>query len=84
VATDDPVELAHRLVQISSADHSVDSESGSGERAVAHYIAAWLEHRDLEYHWIEPTQGCHRLVGVGGGSDGGKSVLLNGHSDTIT
>jgi hypothetical protein len=50
VATDDPVELAHRLVQISSADHSVDSESGSGERAVAHYIAAWLEHRDLEYH----------------------------------
>ena len=84
VATDDPVELTQLLVQINSANPSMGSVPGPGETAIARYIAAWLEHRDLECHWVEPTQGRPSIVGVMRGTGGGKSLMFNGHIDTVT
>jgi threonine dehydratase len=82
VATDDPVELSRRLVQINSANLSMGLASGSGDRAVVQYIAAWLEHRDLAYHWIELSKGCRRVDGVVIGSGGSRSLMFNGHKCT--
>ena len=84
VSTDDPVTLTQTLVQINSADPSMGSIPGPGETAIASYIAAWLEHRDLEAHWIEPTKGRPSVVGVSRGTGGGKSLMFNGHIDTVT
>lgn len=84
VTIDDPVKLTQMLVQINSANPSMGSIPGPGETAVAQYIAAWLEHRDLESHWIEPTKGRPSVVGVMRGTGGGKSLMFNGHIDTVT
>ena len=84
VSTDDPVTLTQTLVQINSANPSMGSIPGPGETAIASYIAAWLEHRDLETHWIEPTKGRPSVVGVSRGTGGGKSLMFNGHIDTVT
>ncbi|KAI1458510.1 acetylornithine deacetylase [Annulohypoxylon moriforme] len=84
VSTDDPVTLTQNLVQINSANPSLGSVPGPGETNVARYIAAWLEHRDIETHWIEPTKGRPSIVGVVRGTGGGKSLMFNGHIDTVT
>lgn len=84
VASDDPVELTQTLVRINSANPSMGSIPGPGETAVARYITAWMEHRDIETHWVEPTPGRPSVIGVARGSGGGKSLMLNGHIDTVT
>ncbi|KAF3060737.1 Diaminopropionate ammonia-lyase [Trichoderma lentiforme] len=84
VASDDPVELTQTLVRINSANPSMGSIPGPGETAVARYITAWMEHRDIETHWIEPTPGRPSVVGVTRGLGGGKNLMLNGHIDTVT
>ncbi|PNP48547.1 hypothetical protein TGAMA5MH_00441 [Trichoderma gamsii] len=84
VASNDPIELTQTLVRINSASPSLGSVPGPGETAIARYITAWLEHRDIETHWIEPTPGRPSVVGVVRGSGGGKSLMLNGHTDTVS
>jgi len=84
VSTDDAVALTQTLVQINSANPSMGSIPGPGETAIASYIAAWLEHRDLESQWIESTKGRPSVVGVSRGAGGGKSLMFNGHIDTVT
>ncbi|KAF5027157.1 hypothetical protein F66182_730 [Fusarium sp. NRRL 66182] len=84
VSSGDPVALTQTLVQINSASPDLGSTPGPGETAIAHYIAAWLEHRDLETHVVEYTRGRPSVVGVARGSGGGKSLMFNGHIDTVT
>ncbi|KAF5980396.1 diaminopropionate ammonia-lyase [Fusarium bulbicola] len=84
VSGNDPVVLTQTLVQINSASPDLGSVPGPGETAIARYVAAWLEHRDLETHWVEYTKGRPSVVGVVRGSGGGKSVMFNGHLDTVT
>ncbi|SPO01596.1 related to diaminopropionate ammonia-lyase [Cephalotrichum gorgonifer] len=81
VAYDDPVSLCQALVQINS---SVPSAAGPGETEIARYVTSWLSHRDIETHWIEPIPGRPSVVGVVRGARGGKSLMLNGHMDTVT
>ncbi|KAK5994123.1 Diaminopropionate ammonia-lyase [Cladobotryum mycophilum] len=84
VSSDDPVALTQTLVKINSANPSLGSVPGPGETEIARYVTAWLEHRDIENHWIEPTKGRPSVVGVARGSGGGKSLMFNGHLDTVT
>lgn len=84
VSLNDPVSLTQTLVQIDSSNPSLGSTPGPGETAVARYVKAWLEYRDIESHWIEPTEGRPSVVGVVRGTGGGKSLMLNGHIDTVT
>lgn len=84
VSTDDPVALTQTLVSINSANPDLGTGIEPGETAMAEYISAWLQHRDIEAHWIEPTEGRPSVVGIARGSGGGKSLMLNGHMDTVT
>ncbi|KAM0550598.1 hypothetical protein ACHAPJ_008856 [Fusarium lateritium] len=84
VSGEDPVALTQTLVQINSASPDLGSTPGPGETAVARYISAWLEHRDLETNWVEYTKSRPSVVGVARGSGGGKSLMYNGHIDTVT
>ncbi|KAI0596009.1 hypothetical protein F4775DRAFT_566987 [Biscogniauxia sp. FL1348] len=84
VETDDPITLTQTLVQINSGNPSLGSVPGVGETMIARYIKSWLEHRDIESHWIEPTKGRPSVVGVVRGSGNGKSLMFNGHIDTVT
>lgn len=84
VSSDDVIELTQTLVGIDSSNPDFGSIPGPGETTIAHYIIAWLQHRDIQYHWIEPTPGRPSVVGVARGSGGGKSLMFNGHIDTVT
>ncbi|KAG4256473.1 hypothetical protein FPRO03_05421 [Fusarium proliferatum] len=84
VSGNDPVALTQTLVQINSASPDLGSVPGPGETIIARYVAAWLEHRDLETHWVEFEKGRPSVVGVVRGSGGGKSIMFNGHIDTVT
>ena len=81
---DDVVALTQKLVQIDSSSPDLGSTPGPGETSIAKYVTAWLEHRNIETHWIEPTPGRPSVVGVVRGSGGGKSLMFNGHMDTVT
>ncbi|TFA98875.1 Diaminopropionate ammonia-lyase [Trichoderma ghanense] len=84
VASDNSVELTQTLVRINSANPFLGSIPGPAEAAIARYITAWMEHRDIETHWVEPTPGRPSVVGIVRGTGGGKSLMLNGHIDTVT
>ncbi|EXA32126.1 hypothetical protein FOVG_16608 [Fusarium oxysporum f. sp. pisi HDV247] len=86
VSADDPILITQTLVRINSASPTLGSVAGPGETVVAQYIASWLEHRDITTHWIESAKGRPSVVGVirGSGRDGAKSLMLNGHIDTVT
>ncbi|KAH8649685.1 tryptophan synthase beta subunit-like PLP-dependent enzyme [Tricladium varicosporioides] len=80
----DPVALTQALVRIESTNPGLSKAGGVGERQIADYIAAWLEHRNIETYWLEKTQGRPSVVGIVRGSGGGKSIMFNGHLDTVT
>ena len=84
VASDDVISLTQTLIQIDSSNPTLGSTGGPGETSIARYITAWLQHRDIESHWIEPTAGRPSVIGVVRGSGGGKSLMFNGHADTVT
>ncbi|CAG7563247.1 unnamed protein product [Fusarium equiseti] len=84
IMEDCPVALTQKLVQINSASPTLGSVGGPGETEIATYVASWLQSRDIEVHWIEPSKGRPSVVGVARGSGGGKSLMFNGHLDTVT
>ncbi|KAI1505051.1 tryptophan synthase beta subunit-like PLP-dependent enzyme [Biscogniauxia marginata] len=84
VDADDPIALTQILVQIDSVNPTLGSTPGAGETAIARYIKAWLEHRDIESHWIELVKGRPSVVGVVRGHGNGKSLMFNGHIDTVS
>lgn len=47
-------------------------------------MAAWLQHRDIEVHWIEEVPNRPSIVGVARRKEKGKSLMFNGHIDTVT
>lgn len=75
-------QLLYDLVSINSINPDlVPGAPGEGE--VAHYIAQWLQRAGLEVHLHEPVAGRPNVVGIARGSGGGRSLLLNGHIDTV-
>lgn len=84
VGISDPVELTRALIQINSTNPDLSKAGGVGEKPIAEYITAWMEHRDIECHWLEETPNRPSIVGVVRGSGGGKSLMMNGHLDTVT
>jgi acetylornithine deacetylase len=70
------------LVSINSINP--DLVPGSpGEAEIAHYIADWLKLNDLEVELVESVAGRPNVVGIARGAGGGKTLLLNGHMDTV-
>ena len=74
--------LLSDLVSINSINP--DLVPGSpGEAEIANYIARWLERAGLEVDLIESVAGRPNVVGIARGSGGGRTLLLNGHMDTV-
>src|SRR5215208_7211220 len=75
-------QLLSDLVSINSINPGLVPGS-PGEAEIAHYIATWLERADLEVELIESVSGRPNVVGIARGTGGGKTLLLNGHMDTV-
>ena len=82
VSMSDAVSLTQALVRIDSSNPALSR--GAGETVIANFIAAWLEHRDFEVHKLQKTPGRPTIVGVARGTGGGRSIMFNGHVDTVT
>ena len=79
---DELEKLLSDLVSINSINP--DLVPGSpGEKEIAHYIADWLKLNGLEVELPESVSGRPNVVGIARGTGGGKTLLLNGHMDTV-
>jgi acetylornithine deacetylase len=78
------VELAARLVEIESINPDIVA-GGSGEGAIARFVAEWCERAGLETTLSDAAPGRPNVVAIarGSGSGSGRSLLLNGHMDTV-
>src|SRR5437899_1624513 len=74
--------LISELVAIESVNPDLVA-SGSGETAIAQFVASWLRDAGLDVEIVEPVPGRPSVVGVKRGSGGGKSLMLNAHMDTV-
>jgi len=79
----DPIALTQILTRIDSSNPDLSSEAGGGESKIAEYLFAWLMHHDFEVHRLETHAGRPSVVGVAKGSGGGKTLMFNGHIDTV-
>jgi acetylornithine deacetylase len=75
-------ELLERLVSIESVNPTLVA-GGAGEAEIARFAASWLEGRGVEVELDELGPGRANVVGRVRGSGGGRSLLLNGHLDTV-
>jgi acetylornithine deacetylase/succinyl-diaminopimelate desuccinylase family protein len=75
-------QLLSDLVSINSINPDlVPGSPGEGE--IAHYMADWLKLAGLEVELLESMTGRPNVVGIARGTGGGKTLLLNGHMDTV-
>jgi acetylornithine deacetylase len=56
---------------------------GSGESAIASFVASWLRDAGLSVSIVEPMAGRPSVVGTARGLGGGQSLMLNAHMDTV-
>jgi len=71
-----------RLVQIDSVNPTL-SPGAPGEGEIARFLAASLEGAGLAVTLFEPEPGRITVIGRLRGSGGGRSLMLNAHSDTV-
>jgi acetylornithine deacetylase len=74
--------LLQQLVAIDSINPDL-VPGGAGEQAIAQFVAGWLERAGLEVTLQEVVPGRSNVIGIARGSGGGRSLLLNGHLDTV-
>ena len=70
------------LVRINSINPGI-APTGPGEAEIAAYVADALHKLNLEVSTHEPAPGRTSVVGMLKGSGGGRSLMLNGHIDTV-
>jgi acetylornithine deacetylase/succinyl-diaminopimelate desuccinylase-like protein len=76
----DIVELASRLVAIESVNPAL-VPGGNGEREAARFVADWCTTHGLEVDVVGDERPS--VIATRRGSGGGRSLLLNGHLDTV-
>lgn len=74
-------ELASRLVAIDSVNPAL-VHGGAGEREAAHAVAEWCGTHGLEVELVG-DDARPSVIARKRGSGGGRSLLLNGHLDTV-
>ncbi|RAL10684.1 uncharacterized protein BO97DRAFT_348953 [Aspergillus homomorphus CBS 101889] len=84
VSSDDPTALTQTLTRIDSSNPTLSKAKGAGETEVVNYLSAWFAHRGIEHHRVETKPGRPSVVGIVRGTGGGKSLMFNGHVDTVT
>jgi acetylornithine deacetylase len=78
----DVAELAAQLVAIESINPEVVS-GGSGEAAIARFVAEWCDRAGLETSLTELAPGRANVIAIARGTGGGRSLMLNAHMDTV-
>lgn len=81
--TNDPIDLLKSLVAINSVNPDL-VPGGAGEARIADFCAAWFSARGMEVHRLETRPGRPSVVGIARGSGGGRSLMFNGHYDTVS
>ncbi|MBW0002142.1 MAG: ArgE/DapE family deacylase [Hyphomicrobiales bacterium] len=76
-------ELLKELVSINSVNPDLVPDA-AGEGEIASFCAQWLETRGFEVHRLEERKGRPSIVGIAKGRGGGRSLMFNGHIDTVT
>jgi succinyl-diaminopimelate desuccinylase len=71
-----------QLVRINSVNPDL-VPGAAGETAIADWCTGWLADRGFEVHRLEQRSGRPSIVGIARGTGGGRSLLLNGHLDTV-
>ena len=74
-------ELTARLVSIDSTNPTL-SPTSAGEKEIAAYVADWCRDRSLDVRIVD-ADGRPSVVAVARGTGGGRSLILNGHLDTV-
>lgn len=76
------VELTRQLIAIDSVNPDL-VPGGAGESEIAAFTADWLTRRGFECRVLEPSPGRVSVLAVAAGTGGGRSIMLNGHLDTV-
>ena len=79
----DPIALLEALVSIESVNPSL-VPGAKGEARIAEYCARWLGAQGLDVHVLNSKPDRPSVVGIAIGTGGGRSIMLNGHIDTVT
>ncbi|MET9090248.1 ArgE/DapE family deacylase [Streptomyces sp. NPDC004237] len=79
----DPTGLLSRLIAIDSVNPDL-VPGGAGETVIADFCGRWLAARGFEVHRLERRPGRPSLVAIARGTGGGRSLMLNGHLDTVS
>ena len=77
------IQLLENLVQINSVNPSL-SDRGAGEADIAREIGDYLDRLGLEVRYQELGKNRINVVAVLKGTGGGRSLMLNGHTDTVS
>lgn len=56
---------------------------GAGENAIAHFMSDWLRSAHLAVHLDKVQPNRPNVIAIAKGTGGGKTLLLNGHTDTV-
>lgn len=78
-----PAELLAELIAIDSSNPDL-VVGAAGESEIADFVSGWLATRGFEIHRLEERPGRPSIVAIAAGSGGGRSLMLNGHLDTVT
>ncbi len=74
--------LVADLVAIDSVNPAL-VPGGAGEAEVMSFAAAWMAAAGLDVEVVEAAPGRPSVVGTARGRGGGRSLMLNGHLDTV-
>ena len=74
--------LLGRLVEIDSVNPSL-VPGGAGEAEIARFVAEWLERAGLVVALQETASERPNVIGRVRGRGGGRSLMLNAHTDTV-
>jgi acetylornithine deacetylase len=74
--------LVADLVAIDSVNPTL-VPGGAGEAEVMRFAAEWMDGAGLEVDVVEAAPGRPSVIGTARGSGGGRSLMLNGHLDTV-
>ena len=80
--TSELTKLIADLVAINSVNPDLAND-GAGERQIADYISAWGRDAGLEVHIQDAGPNRPNVILSARGRGGGKSLMLNAHTDTV-
>ncbi|MBV9590541.1 MAG: M20/M25/M40 family metallo-hydrolase, partial [Hyphomicrobiales bacterium] len=76
-------ELLKELVSINSVNPDL-VPGAAGEVEIAAFCTRWLEAQGFRVHRLEERKDRPSIVGIAKGRGGGRSLMFNGHIDTVT